>query len=437
MRIAVVGTGIAGNVVAWQLAREHELTVYEAADRVGGHTHTHALAVGGREVQVDSGFIVFNDWTYPNFVRLLDTLGVASQRSPMSFSVRDDARDLEYNGSTLGGLFVQRRNLLRPGFYRMLRDVLRFNREAPRLLATLGGELPLGEYLAAGRYSREFIAHYLVPMGAAIWSTEPAHMLGFPARFFVRFLHNHGMLSVDDRPTWRVVQGGSMRYVEKLTAGFRDRIRLRTPVEQIRRSGSQVVVKARGAEPARFDAVFLACHSDQALGLLADPSVAEREVLGAIRYQRNSAVLHTDTRVLPRRRRAWAAWNYHVDAVRDGGARDAAAFAAGAPVTLTYHMNILQSLDTPEPLLVTLNRDAAIDPARVLARVAYEHPLFTPAGVAAQGRHAEISGPLGTYYCGAYWRYGFHEDGVVSALAALEHFHARTGHAQRPVFRAA
>ncbi len=428
MKIAVVGTGIAGNVVAWQLAGEHELTVYEADGRIGGHTHTHAVQLAGRELQVDTGFIVFNDWTYPNFIRLLDTLGVDSQPSSMGFSVRDDTRDLEYNGSTLRGLFAQRRNLLRPRFHRMLVDVLRFNRAAPRLLRSPGPELPLGEYLAAGRYSRAFIDHYLVPMGAAIWSTQPARMLDFPARFFVRFFHNHGMLSIDERPTWRVVRGGSARYVEKLTAPFRDRIRLRTPVEQIRRGRDGVLVKARGAEAERYDAVFLACHSDQALALLADPTPAEREVLGALPYQHNSAVLHTDVRMLPRRPRAWAAWNYRVGGAAEG---------AGAPVTLTYHMNILQSLTSPEPLLVTLNADAAIDPGRVLARLGYAHPLFTPAGIVAQGRHAEISGPLHTYYCGAYWRHGFHEDGVVSALAALGHFHDRTGHAERTVFRAA
>jgi predicted NAD/FAD-binding protein len=305
----------------------------------------------------------------------------------------------------------------------MVRDILRFNREAPALLAEPGGELPLGEFVERGRYGRAFVEHYLVPMGAAIWSTDPASMLAFPARFFVRFLHNHGMLSVDDRPVWRTVRGGSARYVERLVAPFRDRIRLATPVEWIKRLPGSVIVKARGQDAVRFDAAFLACHSDQALALLADPSAAEREVLGAIRYQRNEAVLHTDTRLLPRRRRAWAAWNYHVLPGTRG------------PVALTYNMNILQRLAAPTPFLVTLNRSDAIDPARVIKRITYHHPFFTPAAVAAQARQRELNGAHRTYYCGAWWRNGFHEDGVVSALQALAHFDQ--DHAQRTLYRSA
>lgn len=423
MRIAVIGTGIAGNVAAYHLSREHELTVYEAGAHIGGHTHTHALEQAGRVYHVDTGFIVYNDWTYPNFIRLLDELGVASQPSAMSFSVRVERTGLEYNGTSLNSLFAQRRNLLRPRFWRMLRDILRFNREAPALLAQPGEELGLGDYLAAHGYSREFVEHYIVPMGAAIWSTDPENMLRFPARFFVRFFHNHGMLSVDDRPQWRVIRGGSARYVEKLTARFRDRIRLDTPVEWVRRLPGQVLVKARGLEVERYDAVFFACHSDQALKILADASVPEREVLGAIPYQRNEAVLHTDTRLLPKKRLAWAAWNYHVLAEHRGR------------VALTYNMNILQSLDAPDPFLVTLNHSDTIDPARVIARIDYDHPLFTPQGVAAQARQREINGPLNSYFCGAYWRNGFHEDGVVSALDALEHFNDDR-HAQRTLSRA-
>jgi uncharacterized protein len=423
MKIAIVGAGIAGNVAAWHLYREHDITVFEAGAHAGGHSHTHELEQAGRRYAVDTGFIVFNDWTYPNFIRLLGELGVASQPSAMSFSVRDEASGLEYNGTSLNTLFAQRSNLLRPSFLGMLRDILRFNREAPALLEAPGGELPLGEVLARGGYGRAFIERYIVPMGAAIWSTDPASMQRFPARFFVRFLHNHGMLSVNQRPRWRVVRGGSARYVEKLTAPFRDRIRLRTPVESIRRLPGSVIVKARGHGAERFDAVFLACHSDQALGLLADPSPAEREVLGAIPYQENGAVLHTDTRLLPRKRRAWAAWNYHV--LREPGER----------VALTYNMNILQGLDAPQPFLVTLNRSDTIDPAKVIKRITYHHPHFTPAGVAAQARQAELNGPLNTYYCGAWWRHGFHEDGVLSALAALDHLRQR--HAQRPLYRSA
>jgi predicted NAD/FAD-binding protein len=423
MRIAVIGTGIAGNVAAYRLCREHELTVFEAGGHVGGHAHTHTIEQAGRSFQVDTGFIVYNDWTYPRFVALLEELGIASRATAMSFSVRNDVTGLEYNGTTVNSLFAQRSNLLRPSFLAMVRDILRFNRHAPLLLRHKAGEIPLGELLQHHRYSRTFVDNYIVPMGAAIWSTSPGSMLSFPARFFVRFLMNHGMLSINDRPPWRTVAGGSARYVEKLTAPFRDRIRLNTPVEWIRRQPGSVLVKARGQEVARFDAVFMACHSDQALRLLADPTAAEREVLGAIAYQRNEAVLHSDARLMPRRRLAWACWNYHSLSRGEG------------PLALTYNMNMLQGLDSPEPLLVTLNHGDAIDPARVILRTTYHHPVFTPAAVAAQARHRELNGYAGTYYCGAWWRYGFHEDGVVSALAALEHF--GEDRAQRALHRSA
>jgi len=423
MKIAIVGSGISGNVVAHRLHREHDLTIYEAGSHIGGHTHTHSVEQAGRRYEVDTGFIVFNDRTYPNFIALLDELGVASQESSMSFSVRNEASGLEYNGTTLNSLFAQRRNLLRPSFLGTVCDILRFNREAPALLAEPGGELPLGELLVRGRYSRAFIDHYIIPMGAAIWSTDPASMFRFPARFFVRFLHNHGMLTVNDRPVWRTIRGGSARYVEKLTAPFRDRIRLDTPVEWIRRMPGSVIVKARGSEAQRYDAMFLACHSDQALRLLVDPSGIEREVLGAIPYQTNEAVQHTDTRLLPKRRLAWAGWNYHVLPPGRG------------PIALTYNMNILQRLDAPTPFLVTLNRSDAIDPERIIKRMTYEHPLFTPASVAAQARQRELNGRGASYYCGAWWGNGFHEDGVVSAQRALADFEA--DHAQRVLHRSA
>jgi uncharacterized protein len=422
VKVAVVGAGIAGNVAARELCREHDVTVFEAGHHVGGHTHTHAIEAHGRTWHVDTGFIVFNDRTYPNFVALLDELGVAWQESSMSFSVRDESADLEYNGTSVNALFAQRRNLLRPSFLGMVRDILRFNREAPRLLDTPGAELPLGELLERGRYGRAFVDHYVVPMGAAIWSTDPVSMMQFPARFFVRFLHNHGMLSVDDRPVWRTIRGGSARYVERLVAPFRDRIHLATPVEQVRRIPGGVLVKPRGHEPQRYDTVFLACHSDQSLALLADPSAAEREVLSSIPYQLNEAVLHTDARLMPRRRLAWAAWNYHVR-------------PQGGPAALTYNMNILQRLDAPEPFMVTLNHGDAIDPARVIRRISYHHPLYTPASVAAQARHREIDGARATYYCGAWLRNGFHEDGVASALTAVRHF--RDDHEQRALQRSA
>jgi predicted NAD/FAD-binding protein len=423
MKIAIVGSGIAGNLAAYRLHREHDITVYEAASQVGGHAHTHSLDMGGKHLEVDTGFIVFNDRTYPNFIALLDELGVASQPTAMSFSVRNDAKDLEYNGTTVNSLFAQRRNLLRPSFLAMVRDILKFNRQAPQLLLQGEGELPLGEVLDRQGYSRPFVDHYIIPMGAAIWSSSPRSMFSFPARLFVRFLMNHGMLTVNDRPQWRTIAGGSARYVEKLIAPFRDRIRLRTPVEWIRRQPGSAIVKAQGHEPERFDTVFLACHSDQALRLLADPTPAEREVLGAIPYQRNEAILHTDSRLMPRRRLAWACWNYHSIANHDG------------PLALTYNMNMLQNLDAPETLMVTLNHSEMIDPRRIILRTTYHHPVFTSASVTAQARHREINGYYGTYYCGAWWRNGFHEDGVVSAINALAHF--EQDHAQRAIHRTA
>lgn len=404
MKTAIIGTGISGLTAAWQLHREHPLTIFEANDYIGGHTHTVEVQARDRHYAVDTGFIVFNDWTYPHFIDLLNQLDVASQPAPMSFSMRCERTGLEYNGENLNTLFAQRRNLFRPSFHRMIRDILRFNREAPALLEA-GHDLSLDACLRQGNYSREFREHYILPMAAAIWSAEAGVMGAMPARFFVQFFKNHGLLSVSDRPQWRVIQGGSRRYVERLTAPFRDRIRLKCPVEWVRRHPTHVQVKPRGGPVERFDQVIIAAHSDQALRLLADPTRLEREILSAIPYQENEAVLHTDPRLLPRRRRAWAAWNYHLPAQPQDR------------VAVTYNMNLLQSLDAPETFCVTLNHGEAIDPARVLYRATYHHPVFTEAGVKAQARRDEISGVNRTWYCGAYWSHGFHEDGVNSGLA--------------------
>jgi predicted NAD/FAD-binding protein len=424
MRIAIIGSGITGNVAAYHLHREHDITVFEASDHIGGHTHTHVVQHEGCAVTVDTGFIVFNDWTYPHFIRLLTELGVETQESEMSFSVKCTATGLEYNGTTLNSLFAQRRNVLRPSFWRMIRDILRFNREAPALLHDNAPDITLGEYLRSRHYSAEFTRNYVLPMGAAIWSSSTETMLQFPARFFVRFFHNHGMLSVDSRPTWRTIRGGSARYVEKLTASFRERIRLSAPVESVQRTATHVLVKPQWGDIERFDRVVFACHSDQALRLLTDATSLERETLSAIPYQRNDVVLHADTSVLPKRRLAWAAWNYHLS---DG---------EKANVAVTYNMNILQRLGTRTPLLVTLNMNDAIDPSKVIKYLSYEHPLYTPAGVAAQARHADLNGSQRAYFCGAYWRNGFHEDGVVSALNMLDHFKERED-AQRYLYRSA
>jgi uncharacterized protein len=421
VKIAIIGSGIAGNVAAYHLGREHDITVFEAASHVGGHTHTHDIEHEGRTVAVDTGFIVCNDRNYPNFLALMSELDVELQPSDMSFSVQT-SKGLEYNGTTLNSLFSQRRNLLRPSFWRMIADILRFNREAPRLLESNDDALRVGDYLDAHGYSPQFVEDYILPMGAAIWSAGTDSVRNFAARQFVRFFHNHGMLTVDDRPQWYTVRGGSARYVEKLTAGFRDRIRMRTPVESVRRSAAGVFVKPEGGETERFDRVFFACHSDQALRLLTDARTLEREVLGAIRYQRNSVVLHTDIRVLPKRELAWAAWNYQQ-------------FTPDR-VSVTYNMNILQRIRSRTPLLVTLNTPGRIDERRVIREMSYEHPVFTPEAVAAQARHAQIDGLDRAYFCGAYWGFGFHEDGVASALAALEHFR-QIEHAQRALHRTA
>ncbi len=408
MRIAIIGTGISGLTAAWKLHRDHDLTVFEAAHYVGGHTNTIDVSLAGRQWAVDTGFIVFNDWTYPNFIALMDELGVASQPSDMSFSVKCERSGVEYCGSSLDRLFAQRRNLFSPGFLRMIRDILRFNRESPALLQGQDQELSLGDYLAREGYSRRFIDHYIIPMGAAIWSTDPATMQSFPARYFVEFFSNHGMLSVNDRPQWRVIAGGSRSYVGPITAPYADRIQLNTPVVRVHRDASGVEVVTADGHRGRFDGVVFACHSDQALGMLAEPTAAEQEILGAIPYQANRAVLHTDESLLPRRPRAWAAWNYHVP--RDP--RDS--------VAVTYNMNILQTLDAPAQFLVSLNPTRDIDPSKIIREIDYDHPVYTPRGVAAQARREEISGPNRTAFCGAYWSYGFHEDGVKSGLAAAD-----------------
>lgn len=406
-RIAVIGSGIGGMAAAWYLSGRHEVTLFEAEPRLGGHTATIDVSLGGRDYAIDTGFIVFNDWTYPHFQRLLGRLGIAAQPTEMSFSVHETARDFEYNGHTLASLFAQRSNLLRPRFYRLLRNILRFNREATRALeeGRLDPAMTLGAWLDAGGYDADFQRHYLLPMGAAIWSASIRDLRDFPLLFFVRFFRHHGLLSVNDRPQWYTLVGGSRAYIPALTAPYAERIRLSTPVLGLRRHADRVEVRSASGTEA-FDQVVLACHADQALAMLDDPSDAEREILGALPYQDNEVVLHTDTRLLPRRPRAWASWNYRLDGRGDD-----------ARVSVTYDMNILQRLEAPHTFCVTLNDSAAIAPDKVLGRFTYAHPQFTLAGQAAQARHDEISGPSRrTHYCGAYWRNGFHEDGVWSAL---------------------
>lgn len=411
MKVAIIGSGISGLTCAYLLNRQHEVTVFESSDWIGGHTHTVDVEVEGERFAIDTGFIVFNDWTYPNFIRLLDQLGVTSQPTEMSFSVQDPHTGTEYNGKDLNSLFAQRRNLLSPGFWGMLRDIVRFNREAVRDLEEqrIAADTTLGNYLRQNGYGQRFIEHYIVPMGSAIWSMSLGDMHHFPLQFFVRFCKNHGLLSVTHRPQWRVVSGGSRSYVEALSAGFVEHIRLNCPVDRVERESAGVILHS-GAGIERFDTVVFACHSDQALRLLAAPSHAEREILGALRYAENDVVLHSDTRLLPNRRLAWASWNYRL-----GG-------SARQPAAVTYNMNILQGLQSETTFCVSLNQTEDIHPDKILKRFRYAHPQYSQAGLLAQARWQELQGAQNSYYCGAYWANGFHEDGVVSALRVAAAF---------------
>jgi predicted NAD/FAD-binding protein len=416
VRIAIVGAGVSGLVAAHLLAREHEVVIYEAGSYAGGHTNTIRVDTAHETHHVDTGFIVMNDRNYPNFTRLLSQLGVETQATNMSFSVKGEDEDFEYAG-TPRGLICQPRNLLSPPFQRMIADLLRFNRELRRLLAR-GEETgeSLRDFLVRRRFSEVFIRRLIVPQVSAVWSADPRQISSFPVRFLAEFFSNHGMLGFRDRPRWATVTGGSARYVEALARPFRERIRLDSPVHSIARSEDHVEIAAAGPgcrETERFDQVVIATHSDQALALLSDPSAHEREVLGAIPYQPNEAVLHTDVRMLPRRRRAWASWNYHL------------MDTPPSETTVTYHMNRLQSLRAEREFCVTLNRTGEIDPTQVIRRIPYAHPVYTAAGVRAQARLAEISARDRTHFCGAYWGWGFHEDGVVSALRVAERFGAR------------
>jgi len=405
MKIAIVGTGVSGLVAAHSLHGRHEITVFEAAGRVGGHVNTIPVADGPRTHFVDTGFIVYNDRNYPRFERLLAQIGVATQPSHMSFSVSDGTGDFEYSG-TPAGIFARPAHLIDPGYLKMLREWFRFNREAQQLIGLDGSSPSLGHWLDEQGYSQDFIDKLIVPQASAVWSADPGQMWSFPASFMAEFFDNHGMYSLRNRPQWRTVAGGSHRYVEAITAPWRDRIRTGAAVRQITRVTDGVEIQADGCETETFDEVVIATHSDQALALVAEPTDAERKVLGAIAYKPNEAVLHTDVSLLPRRRRAWASWNFHLSEQPAGSS------------TVTYWMNNLQRIDSSQELLVTLNRSDAIDPEKVIERISYDHPIFTQDAVHAQERHTEISGADRLHYCGAYWGWGFHEDGVLSAERA-------------------
>lgn len=410
MEIAVIGAGISGLVTAYLLSDDHDVTVFEANDYIGGHTHTVDASLNGHQYAVDTGFIVFNQKTYPNFVKLLKTLGVAWQTSDMSFSVHCRQTGLFYRPSTLNALFIQRKNIFSPKFYRMLRDALRFRHEALELLQGQDDQTSLHTYLEQKAYSSYFIEKFIVPMGAAIWSADPIQFREFPARYLVEFFYNHGFLNLRDQPQWLVVRGGSRQYIPPLISPLRGGIRLSTPVKTIHRALDRVEIVTASGEKEPFDQVVIATHSDQALRMIADPSGAERSILGAIPYQENLTILHTDTSVLPPKKEAWASWNYSIPATPEGR------------VAVTYDMNILQSIDAREEFCVSLNMQADLDPNKVIYRTNYHHPVYDPRSLAARRRQEEINGKNRTYYCGAYWGCGFHEDGVNSALAVCKHF---------------
>jgi predicted NAD/FAD-binding protein len=412
LKIAVIGGGISGLTAAHLLSEKHTVSLFEAGDYLGGHTNTEDVDIKGVNYAVNTGFIVFNDWTYPNFIKLMDSINVRSEDSDMSFSVHCENSGLEYAGTTIATLFAQKRNLFKPRYWKMLLDIIKFNKQAKLLLeADDVPNLTLGEYIENEAFGKLFRDKYIIPMGAAIWSASEEVMLSFPLPFFLKFFNNHGLLNVENRPQWRVISGGSRSYVEPLIQRFSERAFTDRPVESVVRSPEGVQLKFANGELADFDEVVFACHSDQALAMLQETTGLEKEILGAIPYQHNDVVLHTDTRLMPRRRAAWASWNYHIPQRLTDQA------------TVTYHMNRLQNFDDcPEELLVTLNRSQDIDPSKIIKSFSYAHPVFSGDGEIAQGRWAEISGHNRSHFCGAYWRNGFHEDGVFSAVRVAEHF---------------
>lgn len=417
MRIAVVGAGVSGLTAAYVLARRHDVALFEANDYAGGHANTVLAREEGRTIPVDTGFIVFNEVNYPNLCRLFWLLGVESEKSDMSFSVHCEATGLEYNGTSLNKLFGQRRNLVRPAFWRMVRDILRFNRQAVHDLQNgLGDDVTVAGYIARGEYSDPFVNHYLMPLGASLWSCDSETFSSFPMRFVIDFLHNHRMLQVEGRPVWRTVSGGSRTYIEKLLDAYRGRLHLNAPVHAVKRNARDVEIHFDGAKKETFDEVILASHADQSLRMIREPDRRETETLEMFPYRRNRVTLHTDARVLPERRHIWAAWNYRIPGTEC------------RRTSVTYNMNILQNLSSRRTYCVSLNQDAPIDGAQILRRIDYDHPTFIPGREAAQGEHGALIRRNGISYCGAYWGYGFHEDGVRSALNVCAAFDQELEH---------
>lgn len=414
MKIAIIGSGISGNTLAYHLNSNHQITLFESNSRVGGHSHTHEIEISNQKLNVDTGFIVFNKKTYPHFLNLLHELKVPYENSAMSFSVKDSQKDFEYNGTNLNALFAQRKNLISPTFYKMIKEILRFNKNSTLLLKN-NEEISLGEYLDREAYSDFFKKYYILPMGSAIWSSDVKTMMTFPAKFFVRFFDNHGMLNINDRPQWLTITGGSINYVKKLISPFEKNIKLNSQIKSVERKNDHVAIQFHD-RTERFDWVFFACHSDEALKLIKSPTQDEKNVLKAIPYKDNEVILHFDERFMPRRKLAWAAWNYHV--TED----------SSSPVSLTYNMNILQNLKTNVPVLVTLNPQEKIDKHKIIKKLSYAHPQYSLKSIEAQSKHHLISGVNRTSFAGAYWGNGFHEDGVKSAIDAIEQFNKVHGY---------
>jgi len=414
MKIAIIGSGISGNTLAYHLNSNHQITLFESNSRVGGHSHTHEIEIANQKLNVDTGFIVFNKKTYPHFLNLLHELKVPYENSAMSFSVKDSQKDFEYNGTNLNALFAQRKNLISPTFYKMIKEILRFNKSSTLLLKN-NEEISLGEYLDREAYSDFFKKYYILPMGSAIWSSDVKTMMTFPAKFFVRFFDNHGMLNINDRPQWLTITGGSINYVKKLISPFEKKIKLNSQIKSVERKNDHVDIQFHDRDE-KFDWVFFACHSDEALKLIKSPTQDEKNVLKAIPYTDNEVILHFDERFMPRRKLAWAAWNYHV-------AED-----SSSPVSLTYNMNILQNLKTNVPVLVTLNPQEKIDKHKIIKKLSYAHPQYSLKSIEAQSKHHLISGVNRTSFAGAYCGNGFHEDGVKSAIDAIEQFNKVHGY---------
>ena len=408
LNIAVIGSGISGLTTAHLLSRKHNITLFEKNDYIGGHTHTHSIEEEGTIYNVDSGFIVYNENTYPNFIKLLDSLNVKRQHSSMGFSVKSYNKDFEYSGNSLSAVFSKKSNLFNPYFLNMLRSIIRFNKNSVKDLETMNESTLLIDYLKSKNYSDYFINYYIIPMAASIWSTSPNFILEMPAIFFIRFFDNHGLLKITNRPQWWVIKNGSKQYVKKILDDFNGTIHLNTTINELKRESNKVYIKINN-DTKIFDTVVLATHSDQSLSIIKDLSDNEKNVLGKIKYQKNTALIHTDTSILPKRKKAWSSWNYLLDKNDN-------------KVILTYNMNILQSLKSKKTYCVTLNNTDMINENKIIKKITYHHPLFTKESVYAQSQKNLICGVNNTYFCGAYWGNGFHEDGVNSALDVCKKF---------------